>query len=121
MNRNYLKLGSYNTICDRCGQKYKRDECRFEWTGALTCVNCWDPRHPATIPLPIIQDGLGVTDCRPRHTDSFVTVPNDYMGIWGSSYKQLDGTFVSALVWGSWTGSWGGTSTDTWPTESQFL
>lgn len=39
--------GDYNVICDRCGFKKKRSECRKTWDGLLVCADtCWEPRHP---------------------------------------------------------------------------
>lgn len=45
-NRDYLKLGDYNAVCDRCNFKYKASELLEEWTGLKVCSLCWEPRHP---------------------------------------------------------------------------
>jgi hypothetical protein len=45
MARNYYKSGSWNTICDRCGQKLKSTELRREWTGFMVCGSCFEVRH----------------------------------------------------------------------------
>lgn len=43
---NYLKRGSHNAICDRCGFKYKAEQIKKEWNGLRVCKECWEPRHP---------------------------------------------------------------------------
>lgn len=47
----YLKIGSYNVICDRCGRKYKVEETVVmtgpENTGLRLCKRrCYEPTHP---------------------------------------------------------------------------
>jgi len=42
----YLKLGDWNAICDRCGFKYKASQLKAEWTGLRVCSQCWERRHP---------------------------------------------------------------------------
>ena len=44
--KTYFKLGSWNAICDRCGQQHKAEQLRREWTGLRVCRSCWEPRHP---------------------------------------------------------------------------
>jgi len=41
-----FRLGSWNVICDRCGQQHKAESLRQEWTGLRVCNRCWEPRHP---------------------------------------------------------------------------
>jgi len=41
----YLELGTWNALCDRCQRKYKANELRKEWTGWMVCESCWDPQH----------------------------------------------------------------------------
>jgi len=38
--------GDYWVICDRCGFKYRRSECRLTWDNLLVCRKDWEPRHP---------------------------------------------------------------------------
>jgi len=46
MGRDEYKPGDWNVICDQCGFKKKRSECRFTWEGLLVCADtCWEPRH----------------------------------------------------------------------------
>lgn len=42
----YLALGDYNAICDRCGQKFKASHLKLTWEGLRTCSECWEPRQP---------------------------------------------------------------------------
>lgn len=46
MPRNYLVYGEWNAICDQCGFKFKASQLRKRWDGLMTCVKCWEPRHP---------------------------------------------------------------------------
>jgi len=71
MSANYLKKGSYNCICDRCGFKYKADETRMEWNGLRTCIkHCWEPRNPLDFQPPL-YDNQKVPQPRPEGTDTF--------------------------------------------------
>jgi len=45
-NQNALKVGSWNTDCQRCGFKYKAFDLKKEWTGLHVCFDCYEPRHP---------------------------------------------------------------------------
>jgi hypothetical protein len=61
----YLKLGSHNKICDRCGRKYKAEETTLEWTGLRVCKRkCYEPRHPQEF-LKGRKDDPSVRDARP--------------------------------------------------------
>lgn len=42
----YMKLGDWNALCDRCQRKYKASQLRKEWTGFMVCKKCYEPRHP---------------------------------------------------------------------------
>lgn len=109
MSANYLKEGSYNFICDTCGQKYKREDGKLQWDLLFTCYNCYDPKHPWLEPLPIPIDALPVPLARPRPNPTFLGPGLNVMGIWGVRYK-LETGFVTAINWGGWTGFWGGDS-----------
>lgn len=65
-DKNYLRKGSYNVICDTCGQKYKSEDTRMQWDNTRACSNCYDPKHPWLIPLPAVIDALPVPNARPR-------------------------------------------------------
>lgn len=110
MDANYLKKGSYNVMCDQCGQKYKNDFCKLQWDNLFVCINCFDPKHPWLEPLPIPIDALPVPLARPRPVEIDLDNGLQDMGIWGVRYKTDIG-YVTDLVWGGWTGYWGGSST----------
>jgi hypothetical protein len=42
----YLALGQWNAICDRCGRKFKSSRLRPTWDGLMVCERDWEPRHP---------------------------------------------------------------------------
>jgi hypothetical protein len=80
-NKDYLKLGSINVICDRCGFKAKGDDLVKEWTGLYVHPQCLEIRNQ--------QDFLkGVPDCKPKSyyrpeaVETFVdtsTTPDAYL------------------------------------------
>lgn len=70
---NNFILGDSKAVCDRCGFDYKQSQLRKEWTGAMVCSGCWDPRHP--------QDNVSaraernnVQDARPAPAYRFLQV-----------------------------------------------
>ena len=70
----YLKLGSWNVICDRCGVKRKADQVKKEWTGLIVCRDkCWEQRHPQDFVRPV-GDNQTVAFTRPESADVFVSV-----------------------------------------------
>lgn len=42
----FLKLGSWNAICDRCGAKFKAEDLYLTWQGYRVCLRDWEPRQP---------------------------------------------------------------------------
>lgn len=44
--KEYFKLGTWNSLCARCGLRFKFDELSLEWTNLWVCKDCWEPRHP---------------------------------------------------------------------------
>ncbi len=60
-------------ICDRCSFKYRRSECRKEWTGLLVCISkCWERKHPQ-LTLAAAKDDQSVQDARPDKSSTFGT------------------------------------------------
>lgn len=110
-NANYLRLGSYNFICDTCGQKKKREDGQKQWDGALVCKACWDPKHPWLIPLPAVVDGLPVPDARPRPSAIDIVTSLPTLSIWGVQYQRLNGDLSSDLVIDDWDEIIGGSGT----------
>ena len=110
-NADYLKLGSYNFCCDRCGKKYKREDGRKEWTGLLVCNRCWEPKHPWLVPLPAVIDGLPVPDARPIPKTSTINLPLPTLSIWGVQYQRLNGAVYSDIACKDWDEVIGGSGT----------
>ncbi len=46
MSSNYYKEGSFNCICDVCGQKHKAQSMKQRWDGFMVCVDDFEQRHP---------------------------------------------------------------------------
>ena len=67
----FLKLGEYNMICDRCGFKYKSSEIRKEWDGLMVCGKCWEPRQPQDF-VRGVKDDQHVPVSRPDSDPTFV-------------------------------------------------
>ena len=44
----YLRLGDYHALCDRCKKKYYASELRDDgqYPGLKVCKSCYDPKHP---------------------------------------------------------------------------
>lgn len=45
MTQNFLKLGSWNAICDVCGLKFKNHQLRKRWDGLMTCPADFELRN----------------------------------------------------------------------------
>lgn len=45
--QNHLRLGSWNLICDICGQKKKAEDIKRRWDNYLVCKDDWERRHPS--------------------------------------------------------------------------
>ena len=89
MSNDFYSVGDHNVICDICGKKRKRSQCRMQWDGILACLvtNCWSPKHPNEYPRPTINDGLPVANARPRESvanRNYITVPgiNKWTDTW---------------------------------------
>ena len=42
----FLKLGDWNAICDRCGRKFKASQLRKTWQGFMVCRRDFEERQP---------------------------------------------------------------------------
>lgn len=42
----FFKEGDWNRVCDVCARKFKASDTKKQWNGLITCVDCWEPRHP---------------------------------------------------------------------------
>jgi hypothetical protein len=72
--RNYLVLGQYNCICDRCGFEFKSGQLRKEWTGLMVCDGCWEPRHPQDL-IRVPKEEIAPPWTRPEPAEVFVDIP----------------------------------------------
>jgi hypothetical protein len=63
----YLKLGDWNAICDRCGAKFKGSALRKTWQGYMVCEKDWEPRQPQDS-VRGIADPLAIPWARPKGT-----------------------------------------------------
>ena len=73
MPRNYLVLGQWNAVCDRCGLEFKSSSLKKEWTGLMVCDKCFEPRHPSTLFNPTTREG-SIPWSTPEPADVFVSV-----------------------------------------------
>jgi len=46
MDKKRFISGTYNALCDVCGQKYKASELKLRWDGYWCCPRDWEMRHP---------------------------------------------------------------------------
>lgn len=106
MNNNYFKSGTSNFICDICGQKYKRIDGRLNWQQLLVCFNCYEDRHPVTLPLPTVIDGRAVLNSRTRPTAKVALLPEG-LSVWGQSYITIYGPDPDA-TWNTCSDTWNG-------------
>lgn len=72
--RNFFKPGSWNAICDRCGFKYKANELKKEWQGLMTCVRCFETKHPSLFQR-VVDEKIGTPWVKPEPADTFISVP----------------------------------------------
>lgn len=71
MSGTYYKQGSYNAICDVCGQKFKMFQLKKRWDGLVVCKDDFEHDHPQKY-IRVKESGLPVKEPRPRPSDVFV-------------------------------------------------
>src|SRR5574337_2147516 len=71
MSADYYKRGSWNFICEVCGQKFKAEQMRKRWDGLIVCHADWEPRHAQDF-VRGVKDNPSVPISRPEAPDSFV-------------------------------------------------
>lgn len=87
MENTFWKRGSWNAICDVCGQKYKIEQLKKRWDGLLTCRADWEPRQPLDfIRLP--DEKISVIESRPEAPDQFIPV------IYGNQTDLINGSVI---------------------------
>lgn len=60
-----MSLGP-KAVCDRCGFEMLLRDLRKEWSNAMVCSKCWDPRPAETKALRLKPEGVPVKDARPE-------------------------------------------------------
>lgn len=73
MSKSYLRLGSWNAICDRCGRKFKAYQLRKTWDGLMVCEDDWETRHPQEL-LRTVKDTQKLPWTKPEAADTFIDV-----------------------------------------------
>jgi hypothetical protein len=53
-------------LCDQCGQRFKLNELRKEWTGFKVCTECYEPKHPQLEPKRTINEPQALLQPRPE-------------------------------------------------------
>lgn len=72
MKFTWWRSGSWNTICDVCGFKFKAEHLKQRWDGLMVCPEDWEIRHPQELIRPI-QDQNKLPWTRPEATDQFIS------------------------------------------------
>jgi len=69
----YLRHGTYNGICDRCGSKFKFSDLKLEWDGLYVCTanGCWEPRQPQDY-VKGVMDNMSVPVSRPDQPPVYI-------------------------------------------------
>lgn len=73
--KNYLKLGTWNAVCDRCGFYFKADQLKKEWTDLMVCEGCFETKHPQLM-IRVPKEEIAPPWVRPEPTDSFLSEPD---------------------------------------------
>jgi len=68
---NYLKSGSWNVLCDVCGQKFKAEHLKKRWDGLYVCTNDFENRHVSDF-LRVQKERISVPYLRPQTVDTFI-------------------------------------------------
>jgi hypothetical protein len=71
--QNYLQWGSWNTICDSCGLKFKSEELRRRWDGLMVCSKDYEQRHPQDL-IRSKAERSTVAYARPEAEDTFLHI-----------------------------------------------
>jgi NAD-dependent SIR2 family protein deacetylase len=80
--KDYLKRGSWNATCDRCGFKFKGEDLRKEWQGFMVCETCYEPRHPQDL-IRSVKDQNPKAFYRPEPAYNFIDTITDPKNITG--------------------------------------
>lgn len=53
-------------LCDKCGQRFKLNVLKKEWTGFKVCDECYEPKHPQLEPKRTINEPQALLEPRPE-------------------------------------------------------
>ena len=53
-------------LCDQCGQQFKLNQLKKEWTGFKVCVECYEPKHPQLEPKRTLNEPQALLEPRPE-------------------------------------------------------
>jgi NAD-dependent SIR2 family protein deacetylase len=53
-------------LCDQCGQRFKLNTLKKEWTGFKVCDECYEPKHPQLEPKRNINEPQALLEPRPE-------------------------------------------------------
>lgn len=95
----YWKKGSWNTICDDCGFKFKAEDLLLKWDGLRVCRSCWETRHPQELLRPRAEK-TGVPWSRPDAVLLFTDPVCTITGIQGVAGCGTGGCAVVGRTYG---------------------
>lgn len=53
-------------LCDQCGQQFKLNALKKEWTGFKVCDECYEPKHPQLEPKRTLNEPQALLEPRPE-------------------------------------------------------
>ena len=53
-------------LCDQCGQQFKLNALKKEWTGFKVCDECYEPKHPQLEPKRALNEPMALLEPRPE-------------------------------------------------------
>ena len=53
-------------LCDQCGQQFKLNALKKEWTGFKVCDECYEPKHPQLEPKRSLNEPQALLEPRPE-------------------------------------------------------
>lgn len=79
--------------CDRCGQRYRRNQLkaiiiRTKVTDILVCPTCWEPDHPQNLQgLYPVEDPQAIRN--PRRDNTYIVSGVNYLGALSEGSRQI--------------------------------